>query len=346
MAALRENRPLRIGVLGDSFGDGIWAVTNQNFLGKKNFAVSKWSKEGIGFTRYRSLNLLDDAKARFADQPIDIAIIDFGANDTQGVWDGGHGSAYMAPGWQKVIGGRAEALVSYLQGEGVAVAWIGLPRMRKPDYDSQVQAMNGFYKGLMCRLHVPFTDPVKNSEDKDHHFSKELIDPATNKSYNARAEDGIHMTFHGYSVIARPVWQRIEALAAQSGVAQSGSPALFSPVRRNEGAARHAQTLARRYGPPHAGTAAGRKARAAPSAADTRRHAAGHLRLWADDLQSAAGHLCLAGGPAAARHPGGAGRDDQADAGPVAQSCRHRLLSGQAALCHRLGAAALDRADR
>jgi hypothetical protein len=223
MAALRENRPLRIGVLGDSFGDGIWAVTNQNFLGKKNFAVSKWSKEGIGFTRYRSLNLLDDAKARFADQPIDIAIIDFGANDTQGVWDGGHGSAYMAPGWQKVIGGRAEALVSYLQGEGVAVAWIGLPRMRKPDYDSQVQAMNGFYKGLMCRLHVPFTDPVKNSEDKDHHFSKELIDPATNKSYNARAEDGIHMTFHGYSVIARPVWQRIEALAAQSGVAQSGA---------------------------------------------------------------------------------------------------------------------------
>lgn len=224
LAALRENRPLRIGVLGDSFGDGIWAVTNQNFLGKKAFTVAKWSKEGIGFTRYRSLNLLDDAKTRFADQPIDIAIIDFGANDTQGVWDGGHGWAYMAPGWQKVIGGRAEALVSYLQGEGVAVAWVGLPRMRKPDYDSQVQAMNGFYKGLMCRLHVPFTDPVPVSQDKDHHFSKELVDPFTNKSYNARAEDGIHMTFHGYSVIARPVWQRIEALVPSStGAKQPGA---------------------------------------------------------------------------------------------------------------------------
>jgi len=224
LAALRENRPLRIGVLGDSYGDGIWAATTQNFTAKKGFTVARWSKEGIGFTRYRSLNLLDDAKARFAAQPIDIAIIDFGANDTQGVRDGDHGYLYMTPGWQKVIGGRVEAVVSYLQGEGVAVAWIGLPRMRKPDYDGQVQAMNGFYKGLMCRLHVPFTDPVPVSQDKDRRFSKELIDPVTNKSYNARAEDGIHMTFHGYSVIARPVWQRIEALAAQAGGAQPGSP--------------------------------------------------------------------------------------------------------------------------
>lgn len=220
MAALRENRPITIGVLGDSFGDGIWAATAQNFLRKKGFKVTQWSKEGIGFTRYRSLDLLEDAKTRFADRPIDVAIVDFGANDTQGVWEGGHGAAYMQPRWQKVIGGRVEALVSYLQGQGVAVAWIGLPRMRKADYDSQVQSMNAFYTGLMCRLHVPFVNPLPVSEDKDHHFSKELIDPVTNKSYNARAEDGIHMTFHGYSVIARPVWQRIEALAAQSGTKQ------------------------------------------------------------------------------------------------------------------------------
>ncbi len=223
-AALRENRPITIGVLGDSFGDGIWAATAQNFLKKKGFKVSQWSKEGIGFTRYRSLDLLDDAKSRFAAQPIDVAIIDFGANDTQGVRDGNHGFVYMTPGWQKVIGGRVEALVTYLQGEGVAVAWIGLPRMRKADYDSQVQSMNNFYTGLMCRLHVPFTNPVPVSEDKDHHFSKELVDPFTNKSYNARAEDGIHMTFHGYSVIARPVWQRIEALAPPStGAKQPGA---------------------------------------------------------------------------------------------------------------------------
>jgi hypothetical protein len=223
-AALRESRPITIGVLGDSFGDGIWAATNQNFRNKKGFKVTQWSKEGIGFTRYRSLDLLEDAKSRFADHPIDIAIVDFGANDTQGVWEGGHGFAYMTPRWQKAIGGRVEALVSYLQGEGVAVAWIGLPRMRKADYDSQVQSMNAFYTGLMCRLHVPFVNPLPVSEDKDHHFAKELIDPVTNKSYNARAEDGIHMTFHGYSVIARPVWQRIEALAPPSvGAKQPGA---------------------------------------------------------------------------------------------------------------------------
>jgi len=213
LAGLRANRPLRIGVLGDSFGDGIFAATNGVFAQRDGFKVYQFSKEGTGFTRYQSLDVLKDVKARFVEQPIDIAIIDFGANDTQGVRQDGHGAAYMTPRWQEVVGGRASALVGYLRDQGVAVAWIGLPRMRKADYDGDVQAMNAFYAGLMCKLHVPFVDPVAASEDRDHHFAKDLIDPDTRAPYVARADDGVHMSFHGYREIARPVLTRIALLA-------------------------------------------------------------------------------------------------------------------------------------
>lgn len=215
LAGLRANRPLRIGVLGDSFGDGVWAATNRNFQGKADFRVYRFSKEGTGFTRYQSLDLLQDLKTRMAEQPIDIALIDFGANDTQGVWAEGKAAAYMSARWQEVIGKRAAAMVGYLRDQGVAVAWIGLPRMRKPDYDDDIQAMNAFYAGLMCKLHVPFVNPVAASEDKGHHFTKDLIDPETGASYVARADDGIHMSVHGYRQIARPVLARIEMLSAQ-----------------------------------------------------------------------------------------------------------------------------------
>ena len=213
LAGLRANRPLRIGVLGDSFGEGVWAATNQHFHATRDFAVYRMSKEATGFTRYRSLDLLQDLKSRLEKQPIDIALIDFGANDTQGIWQDGKGAAYMSAQWQKSIGDKVSAYVGYLRDRGVAIGWVGLPRMRRSAFDNDIQAMNGFYASLMCKLHVPFVNPVRASEDAGHGFAKELVDPETGQSYLARADDGIHMTFHGYEVIARPLLQRIAVLA-------------------------------------------------------------------------------------------------------------------------------------
>jgi uncharacterized protein len=215
LKGLRANRPLRIGVFGDSFGDGVWAATNQRFHNSPDFTIYRLSKEGTGFTRYQSLDLLKDLKARLAEQPIDIALIDFGANDTQGVWQDGKGATYMSPRWQAIVGDRIGAFVGQLRDHGAAVGWVGLPRMRKADYDNDVQAMNGFYAGLMCKLHVPFVNPVPDSEDQAHAFARELVDPRTHKTYLARADDGVHMTFHGYEVIARPLLERIAVLASQ-----------------------------------------------------------------------------------------------------------------------------------
>ena len=217
LTGLRANRPLRVGVMGDSFGDGIFAAAQGELEKREGFKVYQFSKEGTGFTRYQSLDVLKDVKGKLAQQPIDIAIIDFGANDTQGVRQDGHGAAYMTPHWQAIVGGRARALVGYLREQGVAVAWVGLPRMRKADYDQDIQAMNGFYAGLMCQLHVPFVNPVAASEDKEHHFAKELVDPVTKAPYVARADDGVHMSYHGYREIIRPVLTRIAALGKPDG---------------------------------------------------------------------------------------------------------------------------------
>lgn len=217
IGGLRANRPLRIGVFGDSFGDGVWLTATQYFHGKHDFAVYQFSHEATGFTRYQSLDLYKDAQTKLVQQPIDIALINFGANDTQGIWVDGGAAPYMSKPWQALIASRATALVGYLQGQGVAVGWVGLPRMRKPAFDGDIQAMNAFYAGLMCKLHVPFVNPVAASEDASHHFAKELIDPTTRTPYLARADDGIHMSPHGYRIIAGPLFDRIDVLSERDG---------------------------------------------------------------------------------------------------------------------------------
>lgn len=215
IAGLRSGHPLRIGVIGDSFGEGIAQAAQLHFQKNPDFAVYQFTREATGFTRYKTLDLLQDARSRLAAQPIDIALIDFGANDTQGVFVDGHAAPFMSERWQAIIGGRASAMVTWLQGQGIAVGWVGLPRMRKPEFDGDIQAMNAFYAGLMCKLHVPFVNPVAASEDAGHHFSKELKDPATGAIYTARADDGIHMSVHGYRVIAGPLFERIETLSGK-----------------------------------------------------------------------------------------------------------------------------------
>ena len=100
--AVQEGRPIRIGVFGDSFGDGVWAGL-YNILRARSGLRGRisLSERSTGFTRYRSLNLLDDIRAKLDRQPVDIAIISFGANDTQGIFDGGP--------WQSVYERRLAA---------------------------------------------------------------------------------------------------------------------------------------------------------------------------------------------------------------------------------------------
>ena len=102
--ALTEGRPVRIAVLGDSFGDGLWWSLYNQLPQKAGFEVLRYSQQSTGFTRYASLNLEDRLAERLAEGPIDIAVISFGANDTQGIYANGHGAALLTPAWQAEIG--------------------------------------------------------------------------------------------------------------------------------------------------------------------------------------------------------------------------------------------------
>lgn len=214
LQTLSSGQPITVGVFGDSFGDGVWAALYH--LLPKNYRVMRFSKESTGFTRYASLNLEDSARSQVAGQPVDIAVIDFGANDTQGIYDGGRAWPLLSDGWKQVYGARMDRFVGVLRGQGAMVYWVGLPKMRKPQYDSQISDMLAFYDDRMTALGVPYIDVKALSEDANGEFNDYLPVPGASAPRLMRANDGIHMTMAGYERIAEPVAQRIEAYVARA----------------------------------------------------------------------------------------------------------------------------------
>jgi hypothetical protein len=233
LTTVSEARKVRVGVFGDSYGDGIWAALYHLLPTRKNYEVVKFSQQSTGFTRYGSLNLEEHLREQIADAPIDIAVISFGANDTQGVMVGKHAARLLSPEWQEVVGKRVAGFVQILRAQGAMVYWVGLPRMRKPSYDADISGMNAFYARTMKELGVPWIDTAPLSVDADGHYAPYLPDGPQHERTLMRANDGIHMSMIGYQRITRGLAGRIEhyveAARKQAGVAPPSAPGAGTP---------------------------------------------------------------------------------------------------------------------
>jgi uncharacterized protein len=207
--SLVEGTLIDIGVFGDSFGDGIWAGLYNEFRDLDNLIVHRFTKQSTGFTRYDSLNLIEDVEGKLGEQAIDLAVISFGANDTWDIWEEGQLMPYMSDEWQRVIGSRVREYVGRIKDSGAVVVWVGLPSMRKAKFNEQVTQMNAFHKELMCELDVPFIDTLPKSVDENGGYTEMLERAEGGPPIMARAGDGIHMTMTGYRILVEDMTRDI-----------------------------------------------------------------------------------------------------------------------------------------
>jgi len=207
--SLAEGTPIDIGVFGDSFGDGIWAGLYNELRDLDGLTVHRFAKQSTGFTRYHSLNLLEDVEGKLESQAVDLAVISFGANDTWDIWEAGQMMPYMSDEWQRVIRGRVREYVGRIKDSGAVVVWVGLPSMRKAKFNEQVTQMNAFNKEQMCELDVPFIDTLPKSVDGNGRYTEMLQRAEGGPPIMARAGDGIHMTTTGYRILVEDLTRDI-----------------------------------------------------------------------------------------------------------------------------------------
>lgn len=207
--AVEQQRPFRIGVLGDSFGDGLWAALYNQLPRAEGFHVLRLSEQATGFTRYRQANLEERLAGQLAQGPIDVAVISFGANDVQGIYADGRVAPFLSPRWQAEVGARITRYVKALQAQGAAVFWVGLPIMRDAGFDAQVRDLNAFHARVMGELGVPFIDTRAAAVGADGRYAAFLPNPETGLAWQARAGDGIHMSMKGYRLLTAALATRL-----------------------------------------------------------------------------------------------------------------------------------------
>lgn len=216
---------LRVGVFGDSMGDGLWAGLYRDLNGTPGVTVTKFSEVSTGLSRYDYVDIQAKTERQIAETPVDAAVILFGTNDAQGISMDGQIHAFGSEGWKAAYGKRVDDLVTLLRSRDIAVYWVGLPKMKRESFDAKMTLINEVVEAHMKALNVPYISTVALTSDGDGDYDAYLTAHDSGRRQLMRANDGIHMSMAGYLRISEPV---VERLRADAGLASPQAPAQAS----------------------------------------------------------------------------------------------------------------------
>lgn len=201
---------LRIGVFGDSMADGLWTGLYRAMQDQPGVTVTKFSEVSTGLSRYDYVDIQAKTARQIAEQPIDAAVILFGANDAQSISIDGQIHAFGTEAWKNAYARRVDELVAMLKGREVTVYWVGLPEMRRPAFDAKMDLINAVVSARMTALGVPYVETESLTRNAEGRYEAYLEETGAGRRRLMRADDGIHMTMAGYLRITEPVAARLK----------------------------------------------------------------------------------------------------------------------------------------
>ena len=200
---------LRVGVFGDSMADGLWAGLYRELRDTPGVTVTKFSELSTGLSRYDYVDIQAKTERQISEQPVDVAVILFGTNDTHSISIDGRVHPFGAEDWKAAYGQRIEDLVIMLRARDVVVYWVGLPRMRRDSFDQKIAIINGVVATRAATLNVPFIPTVAETSTAAGFYDAYLFDSKSGQRQLMRANDGIHMSMAGYLRLSGPVVARL-----------------------------------------------------------------------------------------------------------------------------------------
>jgi len=192
----------RVLVLGDSLGEGLWQGLYRAFEEDKTLEFINRSKPSSGFARADSYNWTEEvAEILKEDNSYQIAIVMFGANDSQAVRSGKDWLKVGSEGWREIYGKRVETFIKKLRAANTAVYWVGLPIMRSPGQSADAEVLNEVFREKSFINGAKFIETWNGFTDEAGRFSAYGPD-MSGQVKRLRADDGAHFTMRGYLKLA------------------------------------------------------------------------------------------------------------------------------------------------
>jgi len=203
-----QNDRYRVVVFGDSLGDGIWQGLYEAFKDDSNVEVIKRSRGSTGFTYRERNNWNSRIKGVLKSDRVHVAVVMVGASDMRSIRRDGKRHKLGSDIWREVYGEQVDQFVKSLKGGRVAIYWVGLPIMRSPRHNQDMQVLNEIFREKAFINGVKFVDTWNGFADQFGRFSAYGPD-LTGQVRRLRAPDGVHFTGRGYRKLAHFVEREI-----------------------------------------------------------------------------------------------------------------------------------------
>jgi uncharacterized protein len=197
-----ETNPLRVLFIGDSMIEGpIYVMFTRIIDSDKSIESSIKSRHSSGLSRPDYYNWQNEVEALFTKQKYDCVIVLLGTNDAQDLIVQGRTIPFNSKEWQSTYRSRTLSFISYLNDNVPEVYWIGLPRMKKPVFDSSMKIINDIHSNVCGNFkrvrYIPTNDLLG---DKMGNYT-DFITIGKQIDF-FRAADGIHLLYPAGKIIA------------------------------------------------------------------------------------------------------------------------------------------------
>jgi hypothetical protein len=196
--------PLRTFVGGDSMAIELSHSVETAVVDRPEIALTTNARVSSGLTRPDFY----DWPAYFDDELLptepEVAVVMFGANDSQGMLVDGDPYQPDSQEWQDEYRRRVGFVMDQLRGDGRLVVWVGQPHMREDGFDERMGVLNEIYaQEAEGRPWVTFLDsrPVLSPDGEGYQVEA--------GGTTLRQGDGIHLSRAGADLLADAVLERI-----------------------------------------------------------------------------------------------------------------------------------------
>lgn len=197
-----QQKPVAVSILGDQLADALADALTEQFGTHTGLALSARTRPGWGVVRGDWSEAVAERLA--LPEPVEVAVILVGANDSYPIEDGGQAVPPDRPEWRALYAKKVDALLDQFKAKAIQVFWVSLPPMRERDLNATAALLNDIYRERVQRAGGLYIDIWAAFADEDGGY-KETGPDLNGQPRKLRMADGIRFTKAGANLAAHYV---------------------------------------------------------------------------------------------------------------------------------------------
>ena len=208
--------PLKVLIIGDSVGIDLGQELVSTLGVTGNVSTYLDGRVDTGLTRPDYFNWPAELGIDLANQQPQLVVVMMGANDPQGLVEGGTTYQFGTPGWNDAYSRRVGAILDQAHAAGARVLWVGMPPMASAELDQKLQVVNSLVQGQVAqrRPYAAYLSSAPALGDAQGRYTAFVTNPG-GAVITIRTPDGIHVTPGGGQRLADAV---VKAMGTQFGI--------------------------------------------------------------------------------------------------------------------------------